>query len=68
MQESLRITLELELEPGADPIAGRLYAHERRERSFYGWLQFAAALEAACKEGNASPGRGVAGSCAEDET
>ena len=48
MAEPLRITLELE--PGADPIAGRLYAHERREHRFHGWLAFAAAIEAACEE------------------
>ncbi len=66
VQQPLRITLELE--PGADPIAGRLYAHEAREHRFYGWLEFAAALEAACKEGSASTGMGAAGACAENET
>lgn len=66
MQESLRITLELD--PGADPIAGRLYAHERREHLFYGWLEFAAALEAACKEGSASPDKGTANRRSEDKT
>ena len=66
VEKPLRITLKLE--SGGDPIAGRLYANERRERRFYGWLQFAAALEAACKEGSASTGMGAAGPWAEDET
>ncbi len=65
VEETLRITLELE--PAADPIAGRLYAHERPEHSFFGWLEFAAALEAACKEGSALPGRGGAGARSEHE-
>ena len=52
VMEPLRITLELE--PGADPIAGRLYAHDLEGRRFYGWLEFAAALDAACSEGSAS--------------
>ncbi len=66
VEETLRITLELE--PAADPIAGRLYAHERPEHSFFGWLEFAAALEAACEEGSASTGMGAARPCAENET
>ena len=49
----LRITLELE--PDGEPIAGRLHADERPEHSFYGWLEFAAALEAACEEAIAQP-------------
>ncbi len=48
VERPLRITLELE--PGAEPIAGRLYADDRPRRSFYGWLEFAAAIESAYKE------------------
>ncbi len=53
MEELLRITLELE--PGAEPIAGRLYADMRPDHFFHGWLEFAAAIECACKEGAPGP-------------
>ena len=53
MQQPLRITLELA--PDGEPIAGRLYADECAEHSFYGWLEFAAALECACEEASAQP-------------
>lgn len=53
MHEPLRITLELE--PGADPIVGRLYAHDHAKHCFYGWLEFAAAIEAACEPERAEP-------------
>lgn len=56
VQEPLRITLELE--PGSDPIPGRLYAHTRPAHRFYGWLEFAAAIEAACNEGSRDADRG----------
>ena len=53
VEKPLRITLELE--PDGEPIAGRLYADERPEHSFYGWLEFAAALECACEEASGRP-------------
>ena len=53
METPLRITLELE--PDGEPIAGRLHADECPEHSFYGWLEFAAAIEAAREEGRVSP-------------
>ena len=52
VEKPLRITLELE--PDGEPIAGRLHADERPEHSFYGWLQFAAALECACEEASSA--------------
>ncbi len=48
VEKPLRITLELE--PGAEPIAGRLYAEECPQHRFHGWLEFGAAIELACKE------------------
>ncbi len=58
VEKSLRITLELE--PGAEPIAGCLYADERTQHPFHGWLQFAAAIESACREGSTKQtGRGA---------
>ena len=59
MDTPLRITLELE--PDGEPIAGRLYADECPEHSFYGWLEFAAAIECACEEANAPPREPSAG-------
>ena len=51
MEKPLRITLELE--PDGEPIVGSLHADESPEHSFYGWLEFAAAIECACLEANA---------------
>ena len=52
VEKPLRITLELE--PHSEPIAGRLHADERPEHAFYGWLEFAAAIECACNEASAT--------------
>ncbi len=48
VDKPLRITLELK--PGAEPIAGCLHADDCPQRSFHGWLEFAAAIESASKE------------------
>ena len=53
VEQPLRITLELE--PDGEPIAGRLYGDECPEHRFYGWLEFAAALECACEKASAQP-------------
>jgi hypothetical protein len=44
MGQSSPRTLMLEIDPGADPITGRLRDGERRE-PFVGWLGLARALE-----------------------
>jgi hypothetical protein len=51
-QDPLRISLELD--PGAQPISGRLYEELGGVRSFSGWLGLFAALEAAAT-GQAPP-------------
>jgi hypothetical protein len=40
-------TMTLELDPGSEPISGRII-DDRGARSFSGWLELAAALQAAC--------------------
>ncbi len=44
MQPSLRLSLELE--PGSEPITGRLSDGDGKQHVFTGWLDLAAALEA----------------------
>ena len=46
--EHMRI--ELDLEVGSDPIRGRLAQDPETPREFYGWIEFAAALEALMAE------------------
>lgn len=40
-----RISLKLELEPGVEPISGRLVAVDGRSVDFVGWLGLSSALE-----------------------
>jgi hypothetical protein len=47
-QDPLRMSLELD--PGAEPISGRLYEELGGVRAFSGWLGLFAALEAAAAE------------------
>ena len=47
MPDAALVTLVLELERGADPIAGRLTADDGAAWSFTGWLQLTEALEEA---------------------
>lgn len=42
-----RLRLELELEPGAEPIAGRLSDETGAHWEFIGWLELATALDEA---------------------
>jgi hypothetical protein len=41
------VKLSLDLEPGVDPITGRLELADGSVRSFTGWLELTQALEAA---------------------
>lgn len=42
--------IELDLELGSDPIRGRLGQQPETPREFYGWIEFAAAIEALMAE------------------
>ena len=42
--------IELDLEVGSEPIRGRLGHDPEMPREFYGWIEFAAALEALMAE------------------
>jgi hypothetical protein len=42
------IRVSLELDPSADPIAGRVGAEQGADISFSGWLELISALERLC--------------------
>ena len=42
--------IEIDLEVGSDPIRGRVGSDPDLPREFYGWIEFAAALEALMAE------------------
>ena len=44
-----RTSLRLELEPGSEPISGRLVAADGTLVEFTGWLELAAAIEQAAR-------------------
>jgi len=46
-----RISLRLELDPGSEPISGRLVAADGSAEEFTGWLALAAAIEHAALDG-----------------
>lgn len=48
--EPLPGQIMVDLDPGADPIAGRVHAHDRAPRAFTGWTGLFAALLAATGE------------------
>jgi len=54
-----RIPLRLELEPGAEPISGRLTGPDGVGEEFIGWLALSTALERMTRgdEGGAAGGR-----------
>ena len=49
--EPLPGQITVDLTPGADPIAGRVHAHDQDPRAFIGWTGLFAALRAATGEG-----------------
>lgn len=51
MQADGPLHLSLALEPGSDPIAGSVQARGCSPREFVGWMELAAALEAAIDHG-----------------
>jgi hypothetical protein len=54
--EPLPGQIMVDLEPGADPIAGRVRAHGQDPRAFTGWTGLFAALRAATNEdGHGAP-------------
>jgi hypothetical protein len=48
--EPLPGQIMVDLEPGADPIAGRVRAHDQDPRAFTGWTGLFAALRAVTSE------------------
>jgi hypothetical protein len=57
--------LTLEIDVGSDPISGRL-ADDRGVRPFSGWLELAAALQAAVDDSPTSTRRDIEGETVDD--
>jgi hypothetical protein len=49
-------TVTVEVEPGSDPISGRI-SDEQGTRPFTGWLELATALQAALDRSDPGPAR-----------
>ncbi len=47
-----RLRISLELEPGREPVSGRVYDDTGRERPFSGWLGLLAGLHELRREGD----------------
>jgi len=57
-ERARRIPLRLELEPGAEPISGRLTGPDGVGEEFIGWLALSAALERVTRADDGGPAGG----------
>jgi hypothetical protein len=61
MENSLAVHVELDLDPGADPIEGRMSVAGGPPEPFTGWMELASALERARSDGAAGVPASVSG-------